>query len=140
MYQAHRLYLRALLLCGGILLVLASTLALTAYPGSFGAAHAVHRQAPAAASARAQPAPRSALDPLRVDALAGNTDASAELAQRLLTRFERTGEQEDLYEAFQWIARDWDDVAFLRSDLIQRAVEHCDGPVLQWHWLCVDGE
>jgi hypothetical protein len=131
---------RSLLLAGAFTLVLASTLALTASPGSFGAAHAVHRQAPVSASARAQPVPRAVLEPLRMDALAGNIDASAELSQRLMDRFERTGDQDDLYEAFLWIARDWDEVAFLRSDVIQRAVSHCDGPVLRWHWLCVAGE
>jgi len=131
---------RSLLFAGAFVLVLGFTLALTASPGSFGAAHAIHRQAPVSASARPQPVPRAALEPLRMDALAGNIDASAELAQRLIDRLERTGDQDDLFEAFQWIARDWDEVAFLRSDVIQRAVAHCDGPVLRWHWLCVEGE
>ena len=133
-------HLRSLVLAGSFLLVLAFTLALTASPGSFGAAHAVHRPTPVSASAPPEVGSRDALDPLRVDALAGNIDASAVLAQRLMQRFEQTGEQEDLYEAFQWIARDWDEVAFLRSDVIQRAVAYCDGPVLRWHWLCVEGE
>ena len=67
-------------------------------------------------------------------------DASAELAQELMDRFDTTGKPENLYEAFQWIARDWDQREFLRSDIIQRAVQHCNGPVLRWHWLCVAGE
>ena len=64
-----------------------------------------------------------------------------ELAQRLIDRFEQTGDRENLYEAFQWIARDWDQVAFARSDAVQRVVaRHCHGRVMAWHWICVHGE
>ena len=45
------------------------------------------------------------LDPMRFGALQGNLDASAELATRLIDRFQRSGHREDLYEAFQWITR-----------------------------------
>ena len=122
-----------------VLLVLA--LAMTVSRGAIGVAHAVHSKPHAAAAVRLQPDPPEGLDPLRVDALQGSVDASVQLAQLLLDRFDRTGEQDNLYEAFQWIARDWDQVEFLRGDVIQRAVvDHCDGPVLRWHWLCVAGE
>lgn len=78
---------------------------------------------------------------LRVDAAMGSTDASAALAARLLDRFERDGRRDDLFEAVQWTARDWDETPYLRSGILQRVVQrHCDDAVLRWHWLCVGGE
>ena len=133
--------LRSLLLPGSLAaLLLALAVAMTASPGASGAPHPVHREATIAASMQLEPASRDPLDAIRMDALRGNLDASAELAQELMDRFDTTGKPENLYEAFQWIARDWDQREFLRSDIIQRAVQHCDGPVLRWHWLCVAGE
>lgn len=81
------------------------------------------------------------LDPLRVDAWLGNLHASAELAQHLVARFERSGRQEDLHEAFQWIARDWDQSGYPGHALIQHVfLRHCPRAVVQWHPLCVSGE
>lgn len=138
----NRFHRRAVWLPGSIVaVVLALVLAMTVSRGAIGAAHPVHGKPHVAVPVRLQQDLPESLDPLRVDALQGNVDASVGLAQLLLDRFDRTGEQDNLYEAFQWIARDWDQVEFLRSDVIQRAVvDHCDGPVLRWHWLCVAGE
>jgi hypothetical protein len=99
-------------------------------------------------SHRAEPAPdrtgKNPFDPLdriRVDALEGNIDASVELTERLLIRFERVGDANDLYEAFQWITRDWSAPPFMQADILQTALlRHCGHKVLQWHWLCVSGE
>jgi hypothetical protein len=134
--------LRSLLLTGSVAaLVLVLPVAMTASPGASGAAHVIQRVPSVPAPAPPEPGSRDPLDAIRMDAMQGNVDASAELAQRLIDRFEQTGNQENLYEAFQWIARDWDQREFLRTDVIQRAVaHHCDGPVLRWHWLCVAGE
>ena len=128
-------------LIGLALPLLALPLVPTPAPAETSAAPVIHPAPSLHALVHAEPGPPDALDPLRIDALQGNLDASAELAQRLIDRFEQTREQEDLYEAFQWIARDWDQREFLRTDIIQRAVtHHCGGPVLRWHWLCVAGE
>jgi hypothetical protein len=141
MSTPNRIHPQALLIAAAIIVVLAFTLVLTAMPGTTGAAHAVQRAPSLSVPVKWAPIPRESLDALRIEALQGDVDASEELAQRLLDRFEKTGEEHNLYEAFQWIARDWDQVEFLRTDVIQRAVaNHCDGPVLRWHWLCVAGE
>jgi hypothetical protein len=63
------------------------------------------------------------------------------LSRQLLARYERVGESDDLYEAFQWISRDWSESSFQRDDIVQVAlVRHCGHKVLRWHWLCVSGE
>jgi hypothetical protein len=81
------------------------------------------------------------LDPLRVDAWLGNLHASAELAQHLVARFEKSGQQEDLHEAFQWIARDWDQSGYPGHALVQHVfLRHCTRAVVRWHPLCVSGE
>jgi hypothetical protein len=81
------------------------------------------------------------LDPLRIDAWLGNMHASAELAQLLVARFEVSGQQEDLHEALQWIARDWDQSGYPGYALVQHVVlRHCPRSVLRWHPLCVSGE
>lgn len=81
------------------------------------------------------------LDPLRMDAGFGNLHASAELANLLVARFEVSGRQEDLHEAFQWIARDWDQPGYPGDALVQHIVlRHCPRAVLRWHPLCVSGE
>jgi hypothetical protein len=141
MSKPNRIHPQALVMAAAILLVLAFTLVITAMPGTTGAAHAVQRTPLRSTPVKFAPIPRESLDTLRIEALQGDVDASEELAQRLLDRFEQTGDEQNLYEAFQWITRDWDQVEFLRTDVIQRAVaNHCDGPVLRWHWLCVAGE
>jgi hypothetical protein len=95
----------------------------------------------AASPARQDVLNNDALDPVRFEALLGNTEAGAELAARLLDRFESWGARDDLFEAVQWIDRDWDQEPFLRRDVVQRLVlKHCDGPVLRWNWICVAGE
>lgn len=114
--------------------------------GPPGATAAPVATAPAAASLAGPPddlTPHAgdSIARLRVDAAMGSTDASAALAARLLDRFERDGRRDDLFEAVQWTARDWDETPYLRSGILQRVVQrHCDDAVLRWHWLCVGGE
>ena len=81
------------------------------------------------------------LDTLRVDAWLGNLHASAQLAQHLIARFEKSGQQEDLHEAIQWIARDWDQSGYPGHALVQHVVlRHCTRAVVRWHPLCESGE
>lgn len=81
------------------------------------------------------------LDSLRIDAWLGNLQASAELAQHLVARFEKSGQQEDLHEAIQWIARDWDQSGYPGHALVQHVfLQHCTRAVVRWHPLCVSGE
>ena len=138
----NRFHRRGLWLPGSIVaVVLALMLAMTASRGAIGAAHAVHGKPPVAAPVRLQQDLPESLDPLRVDALQGNVEASVGLAQLLLDRFDRTGEQDNLYEAFQWIARDWDQSGYPGPALVQHVVlRHCTRAVLRWHPLCVSGE
>jgi hypothetical protein len=78
---------------------------------------------------------------LRIEAAFGDAEASAALVRRLLDRFEQDGGRDYLHEAVHWAARDWDQPAYLRADVVQRLVRsHCLDGVLQWHWLCVHGE
>ena len=107
---------------------------------------------PAHAPARPAAAPRHAvddgatiafdnLDPVRMHAMQGNVHASAELAGRLIARFDRSGRPDDLHEGFQWIARDWDQPDFPGDALVQHVVaRHCHRAVLRWHLLCATGE
>jgi hypothetical protein len=81
------------------------------------------------------------LDDLRAAAVLGNSEASAELATQLLERFDHGGDKDDLYEAVQWVSRDWDQPAYVNSSIIDRLVgQHCDRRVLKWHWLCGGGD
>ncbi|NNU42283.1 hypothetical protein [Ramlibacter montanisoli] len=94
-----------------------------------------------APQASASAAPESALAQLREFAVLGDTDASGELATRLLDRFERTGDRRHLHEAMQWIARDWEHERVVRADLADRVLSrHCARPALQRHWLCTGGD
>jgi hypothetical protein len=94
---------------------------------------------------RAQPAAPGGPDPglaqLREHAALGDTDASGELARRLLDRFERTGDRGHLHEAMQWIARDWEHEPVARATVADRVLSrHCERPALQRHWLCTGGD
>ena len=115
-------------------------LALVAQAGANAAAATAMRikfAPPAAASA----APESALAQLRDFAALGDTDASGELATRLLDRFERTGDRGHLHEAMHWIARDWEHERVVRADMADRVLSrHCIRPALQRHWLCTGGD
>ncbi|MBC5782109.1 hypothetical protein H8N03_04075 [Ramlibacter sp. USB13] len=76
------------------------------------------------------------LEALRV-AAALDADARNLLSRRLLDRFESGGDKADLREALHWIARDWDQQAFLRSGPVNRkVVSDCERPVLRWYWVC----
>ena len=104
-----------------------------------------NRSEPVTAPPRAAALPggwqRESLDLLRIDAALGDSEASAALVRRLLDRFEQDGGRDDLHEAVHWTARDWDQPAYLRGEVVQRLVRfHCRDAVLQWHWLCVQGE
>lgn len=86
-------------------------------------------------------APDPALAQLRDFAMLGDTDASGELASRLLDRFERTGDRGHLHEAMHWIARDWEHERVVRANLADRVLSrHCARPALQRHWLCTGGD
>lgn len=86
-------------------------------------------------------APDPALAQLRDFAMLGDTDASGELASRLLDRFERTGERGHLHEAMHWIARDWEHERLVRANVADRVLSrHCARPALQRHWLCTGGD
>lgn len=87
------------------------------------------------------PLSSDAFEELRWHAALGNPDASGELATRLLDRFDAGSDKDDLYEAVQWIARDWDQPGYVRAGIVDRMVgQHCDRPVLKWHWLCGGGD
>ncbi len=93
---------------------------------------------PPATAAAAQ---ESALAQLRDAAAIGDTEASAELAGRLLDRFERTGDRGHLHEAMQWIARDWEHERVVRATVADRVLSrHCERRALQRHWLCTGGD
>lgn len=96
---------------------------------------------PARLSLPAPPEGEPTLEELRGSALLGSLDASAALASRLLDRYERSGDRADLHEALQWIARDWDQAPYLRTDIANRVVSgHCDRAALKSHWLCRYGD
>ncbi len=85
--------------------------------------------------------PDLALAQLRDAAAIGDTDASGELAGRLLDRFERTGDRGHLHEAMQWIARDWEHERVVRATVADRVLSrHCERRALQRHWLCTGGD
>ena len=95
---------RALIGFGAVLaLALVAMLALTLHGPS--AAGAQAQAATAALPVRV--APPSELDLLRVDATIGDHDAGRLLVGQLLDRYERAGDTDDLYEAVQWMDRDW---------------------------------
>jgi hypothetical protein len=122
--------------CSGVslaaMVVVLATAQSEAAPDAGAAATLVHR-AP-------MPTPE-ALDELRAQAVLGSSLASGELASRLLDRFDAAGSKDDLYEAVQWIARDWDRRGYVQTAIIDRMVmQHCEHPVLKWHWLCGGGD
>lgn len=65
----------------------------------------------------------------------------AERASWLLDAYDRGGKAGDLYEAMQWVDRDWysDDAAQVR--VVARVYDrYCDLDALRWHLLCNTGE
>lgn len=94
-------------------------------------------------AAARQPAPRvDTLDALRQAAALGNVDASIALVGALLDRYDIDAGTPALFEALQWLQRDLDTAPVLASAELQRVVL---GPcrrdaLLQWHWLCDQGE
>ncbi|WP_326541643.1 hypothetical protein [Pseudorhodoferax sp.] len=114
---------------------------------ALGAAAWMVLPAPQAAHA----APRSATQPplaadtlaaLREAAALGNVDASTALVGALLDRYDAGGGAGPLFEALQWLQRDLDTPSMLGSPELQRVVLRiCPGEaLLQWHWLCHQGE
>jgi hypothetical protein len=86
---------------------------------------------------RALAASNATLDELRASAAQGNAEASTALTSRLLDRYENTGNSGDLHEAMEWIARDWDETRFRRSDEANLVTSgHCVRKALKTHWLC----
>ena len=94
---------------------------------------------------RAQPAPpafsHDLMDTLRVDAAMGNSGARIQLAIGLLDQYDRTGDKDPLYEAVQWLDRDWYAPGEEQQRLLARVYDqYCDGKVLRWHPLCILAE
>lgn len=86
---------------------------------------------------RALAASNATIEELRAGAVQGSHDASTALASRLLDRYESAGDPADLHEAMQWIARDWDEARFVRSDVANLVTSgHCVRKALKTHWLC----
>lgn len=93
-------------------------------------------------TAPAQPAlPPSELDFLRVNATIGDLESGRVLVVQLLDQYDRAGDVNDLFEAVQWMDRQWPAGSFQQSGLAMRVFErYCDHKVLRWHWLCDTGE
>ncbi|VWX62079.1 hypothetical protein VARIO8X_60010 [Burkholderiales bacterium 8X] len=96
---------------------------------------AVSVPAPAPESVAAFP---SRLNELRSNAEMGDAISNALLVAVLLDRYERDGSANDLFEAVQWLEREWflqgriDDAGIGRVYLL-----HCGHPVMAWHWFCL---
>lgn len=95
--------------------------------------------------AQALSAPRvievSELDLLRDEAVLGGSWAAMQLVSTLLDNYERSHDGDDLFEAMQWMERDWPSGQYQDSGIATRVFErHCDHKVLRWHWLCNRGE
>lgn len=81
------------------------------------------------------------IDELRLRATQGSHEASTALAVRLLDRYESGGSQGDLDEALTWIARDWKEAPYRRSDAANLVTSgHCVRAALKTHWLCGRGD
>lgn len=105
--------------------------------------HAAEPQCARTAAAAARPAPSDdALDSLRHAAKWGHADASVMLVGALLDRYDAGAGTPALFEAMQWLDRDLHTAPMLESGLVQRvALGACrSDPLLQWHWLCEEGE
>ncbi len=79
---------------------------------------------------------------LRQAAALGNVEASITLVSALLDRYDAGAGAGALMEALQWMERDLDTVPMLGSPQVQRVVlgACARDPLLQWHWLCNQGE
>jgi len=83
----------------------------------------------------------SELDALRIDATIGDLEAGRLLVSQLLDQYERAGDTDNLYEAVQWMDREWRAGYYQQSGLATRVFDrHCGNKVLRWHWLCDAGE
>lgn len=92
-------------------------------------------------SVRVLVASNLSIDELRLRATQGNREASTALAVRLLDRYESDGGQRDLDEALTWIARDWKEAPYRRSDAAHLVTSgHCVREALKTHWLCRRGD
>lgn len=82
-------------------------------------------------------ASNATIEELRLRAAQGSHDASTVLAMRLLDRYESSGARADLDEALAWIARDWEEAPYRRSDVANLVTSgHCVRAALKTHWLC----
>jgi hypothetical protein len=129
---------RSLIGFGAVLaLALVAVLVLTLHGSSVGGAQA---QA-FTPSPPARILPPSQLDLLRADATIGDLESGRLLITQLLDQYERAGDTDDLYEAVQWMDREWRAGYYQQSGLATRVFErHCGNKVLRWHWLCDRGE
>jgi hypothetical protein len=108
--------------------------------GATASAFALTAPAAGTMQIKVKPTDAAAVEALRDDAVFDPEVRSA-LAHRLLDRFEAGGDKADLREALRWMARDWDQQAFLRHGPVDRkVVSDCARPVLQWYWVCNGGD
>ncbi|MCM2253880.1 MAG: hypothetical protein NDJ19_16075, partial [Ramlibacter sp.] len=71
----------------------------------------------------------------------GDLESGRVLVVQLLDQYDRAGDVNDLFEAVQWMDRQWPAGSFQQSGLATRVFErYCDHKVLRWHWLCDTGE
>lgn len=115
--------------------------------GALGASAGAFSAAPAGASATAFAVAHAsargaiALDVLREDTIMGEPRAGLALVGALLDRYESGGNNDDLYEAVQWMDRGWAHGHYQQSGLATRVFErHCTQGAMRWHWLCEMGE
>ncbi len=107
--------------------------------------HAEAQAAPQTATQALPAQPAVAADliaALRQAAGLGNMEASVMLVGALLDRYDAGAGAGALVEALQWMERDLDTVPMLASPQVQRVVlgPCTHDPLLQWHWLCNQGE
>jgi hypothetical protein len=103
--------------------------------------HLVAQEAAHFAASQTSSVSSGSLDALRERAEAGDGDATVALASSLLSRYERSNQRDELYEAALWVDRAWFSDDAPRHQLIDRLYgRYCGDKVMQWHWMCHNGE
>ena len=109
--------------------------------GIRGPAAATKGAVPAQASVASRVMEMTELDSWRHEAVLGASWAGVQLVGALLDNYERSHDQNDLFEAVVWMERGWSSGEYQVSGLATRVFErHCENKVLRWHWLCDLGE
>lgn len=128
-------------LAAALALALAAMLSAKTQPESPAPSGGAQQHAVAKAPMVQPVVPPSQLDFLRVAATIGDLEAGQLLVTQLLDQYERAGDTDDLFEAVQWIDREWGAGSYQQSGLATRVFErYCTHKVLRWHWLCDVGE